>query len=57
MVRMYHDNPAQTGGPITADVPEDAVRWMQKAGWYLKKEEKPFLEKPARKSSKAPNEP
>ena len=45
MVRMYHDNPAQTGGPITADVPEDAVRWMQKAGWYLKKEEKPFLEK------------
>lgn len=36
MVRMYHDNPAKTGGPTTADVPAAAVSWMQACGWYLK---------------------
>lgn len=39
MVRMYHDNPVQTAGPTTADVPEEAVGWMQRVGWYLKQEE------------------
>lgn len=37
MVRMYHDDPSKTGGPTTADVPEDAVSWMSQAGWYQKK--------------------
>ena len=36
MPRMYHDDPVMTGGPTTADVPEDAIGWMQRAGWYLK---------------------
>lgn len=36
MPRMYHDDPQMTGGPTTADVPEEAIGWMQMAGWYLK---------------------
>ena len=32
-VKMYHDNPALTGGPTTADVPEEAVRHWEKNGW------------------------
>lgn len=36
MLRMYHDDPKMTGGPTTADVPEEAVAWMQRCGWYLK---------------------
>jgi|GEM_PF-6202005 len=36
MVRMYHDDPVQTGGPTTADVPEEAVPWMRDCGWYVK---------------------
>lgn len=36
MPRMYHDDPVMTGGPTTADVPEEAIGWMQRAGWYLK---------------------
>ena len=36
MPKMYHDDPKMTGGPTTADVPEEAVAWMQKCGWYLK---------------------
>ena len=39
MIRLYHDDPAVTGGPTTADVPEEAVGWMQRCGWYLKQEE------------------
>ena len=41
MPRMYHDDPKMTGGPTTADVPEEAVGWMQKAGWYLKPDTAP----------------
>ena len=36
MLKMYHDDPKMTGGPTTADVPEEAVAWMQKCGWYVK---------------------
>lgn len=36
MPKMYHDDPKMTGGPTTADVPEEAVAWMQKCGWYVK---------------------
>ena len=36
MLKMYHDDPNMTGGPTTADVPEEAVAWMQKCGWYVK---------------------
>lgn len=36
MPRMYHDDSVMTGGPTTADVPEEAIGWMQRAGWYLK---------------------
>lgn len=43
MVRMYHDNPKATGGPTTADVPQEAVIWMQQAGWYIKPGEHEFL--------------
>lgn len=39
MVRMYHDDPSMTGGPTTADVPEEAISWMQRCGWYLRTEE------------------
>ncbi len=39
MIRLYHDDPKQTGGPTTADVPEDAVSWMRQAGWYQKEAE------------------
>lgn len=41
MPRMYHDDPKMTGGPTTADVPEDAVAWMQRCGWYLKPDTAP----------------
>ena len=34
MVRMYHDDPSKTGGPTTADVPEEAVSWMRQSGWH-----------------------
>ena len=50
MPRMYHDDPQMTGGPTTADVPEEAVGWMQKAGWYLKSDTAP---EPARATGKA----
>ena len=47
MPRMYHDYPKMTGGPTTADVPEEAVSWMQKCGWYLKNDpDKTKSEKP-----------
>lgn len=56
MVRMYHDNPKETGGPTTADVPEEAVGWMQRAGWYLKEEpKKENSEKPATRRAKSSN--
>ena len=51
MPRMYHDDPMMTGGPTTADVPDEAVEWMRKAGWYLKTE--PSREKPVEKAAKA----
>ena len=54
MPRMYHDDPKMTGGPTTADVPEEAVGWMQKAGWYLKPETAPeTAPEPARANGKA----
>lgn len=33
-VRLYHDDPGMTGGPTTADVPEEAVPHWRKAGWH-----------------------
>ena len=54
MPRMYHDDPKMTGGPTTADVPEEAVGWMQKAGWYLKPDTAPeTAPEPARANGKA----
>lgn len=54
MPRMYHDDPQMTGGPTTADVPEEAVGWMQKAGWYLKPDTAPeTAPEPARANGKA----
>jgi len=50
LVRMHHDNPAVTGGPVTADVPEEAVARWQKLGWYLKPEEQ---QKPKPRKAKA----
>ena len=54
LVRMHHDNPAVTGGPVTADVPEEAVERWKRKGWYLKPEEQP---KPkAKKAKTAPKD-
>ena len=50
LVRMHHDNPAVTGGPVTADVPEEAVERWKRKGWYLKPEVQP---KPKAKKAKA----
>lgn len=41
MVRLHHDDPAATGGPLTADVPQEAVSWMLKLGWYEKSAKAP----------------
>lgn len=35
MIKMYHDDPEMTGGPTTAEVPEEGVPMMRRAGWYL----------------------
>lgn len=35
MIKMYHDDPEMTGGPTTAEVPEEGVHMMRRAGWYL----------------------
>lgn len=45
MIRMYHDDPSKTGGPTTADVPEEAVQWMRQAGWYQKESKSDSPEK------------
>lgn len=56
MVRMYHDNPKETGGPTTADVPEEAIGWMQRVGWYLKEEPKKApTDKPSPRRAKSSN--
>ena len=55
MPRMYHDDPMMTGGPTTADVPDEAVPWMQKSGWYLKQDTP--QEKPAEKAAKTETAP
>ena len=39
IVKMYHDDPRATGCPTVADVPEDGVKMMKAAGWYLKVED------------------
>lgn len=38
-VKMRHDNPLATGGPTTADVPEEAVKAYQEVGWYIDEQE------------------
>lgn len=38
LIKMYHDDPAQTGGPTTADVPEEQVKAWRKYGWYEENE-------------------
>ena len=40
IVKMYHDDPVATAGPTEADVPEDGVPMMRRAGWYLADERK-----------------
>lgn len=32
-VTMRHTDPAATGGPLTAEVPEEGVEMMRRAGW------------------------
>jgi hypothetical protein len=60
LVRMHHDNPAVTGGPVTADVPEEAVERWQRKGWYLKPEDqqkpKPAKKAKAKAAEEAPEE-
>ena len=34
LVRLCHDDPGMTGGPATADVPEEAVPQWRKVGWH-----------------------
>lgn len=38
-VRMLHDNPGMTGGPTSAEVPEDGVEMMRRAGWTIAPEQ------------------
>jgi hypothetical protein len=33
MIRIYHTDPKQTGGPLTADIPEDGLEHWGKYGW------------------------
>ena len=56
LVRLHHDDPTVTGGPVTADVPEEAVARWQRKGWYLKPEEQP-KPKPKKSKAKAKAEP
>lgn len=39
IVKMKHDDPLSTGGPTCADVPEQAVKDYQMAGWYIDEKE------------------
>lgn len=34
-VKMYHNNPAVTGGPTVADVPQASVHDWERNGWSL----------------------
>ena len=38
-VRMLHTDPAATGGPTTAEVPESGVEMMRRVGWALAPEQ------------------
>jgi hypothetical protein len=40
VVKMYHDDPVATAGPTEADVPEEGIPMMRRAGWYLAEEKK-----------------
>ena len=55
LVRLHHDDPTVTGGPVTADVPEEAVERWQRKGWYLKPEDNP-KPKPRKAKAKAVEE-
>ena len=45
MVRMVHDDPVATGGPTTADVPEDGVPMMRAVGWYTETDKRKRADK------------
>lgn len=34
MLKMLHNNPEATGGPTTADVPEEMAQAYRAAGWF-----------------------
>jgi hypothetical protein len=51
MVRMVHDDPVATGGPTTADVPDDGVPMMRSVGWYLENEKEEHTTKRKRAES------